>query len=198
MDAGGVSEGFGKYARHRSPFYHPGLSLLPMNNVADPLPSGRPGMPPYQAVLEEEVSNLASLGSDASQPPQTIPTLIPNLQRGVLGSKMLISTHAATGRRSAAPRPQQQMDGRRSTGRRKKSILPCDCLHQKTIRTPSYIRKKLLGGGNEGSSRQHIKLAPSELTLAVAAILHAVYPTPQAWRQIGVYIGFSPSSLSAG
>ncbi|MEQ2170704.1 hypothetical protein GOODEAATRI_003046 [Goodea atripinnis] len=107
-------------------------------------------MPPYQTVLEEEVSNLASLGSDASQPPQTIPTLIPSLQRG------------------------------------------------KTIRTPGYIRKELLGGGNEGSSRQHIKLAPSKLTLAVAAILHAVYPTPQAWRQIGVYIGFSPSSLSAG
>lgn len=31
-----------------------------------------------------------------------------------------------------------------------KSISPCDCLHQKTIRMLSYIRKELLGGGNEG------------------------------------------------
>lgn len=66
MDAGGVSGGFGRYAWHRSTLYHPGVSLFPMNNVADPIPSGRPGMPPYQAVLEEEVSNLAGPGSEAS------------------------------------------------------------------------------------------------------------------------------------
>lgn len=36
-----------------------------------------------------------------------------------------------------------------------KTILPCDCLHQKTIRTHSYIWKELLGGGKEPLTTTH-------------------------------------------
>lgn len=88
-DTGGVRGGFWEEAWHRSPCPHPGLPLLPMNNVAQPLPSGRPGIQPYQAVVESKASRLASLAS-ATFWPHKPHKRIPNLQRGALGSKMAI------------------------------------------------------------------------------------------------------------
>lgn len=48
--------------------------------------------------------------------------------------------HTVTGRWLAAPGPQQQME--EQAAGEEKNILPCDCLHQKTIRTCSFT----LGG----------------------------------------------------
>lgn len=62
-------------------FCNSGPPLVPINNVAQPLPSGRLSMQSYHAVVKRKCSAY-------SNPI----TLVPNLQRGAMSSKMAIKT----------------------------------------------------------------------------------------------------------